>query len=104
MTSKKQGPPLAVRFNDKDLAALNKAAAVTGRTRNSLVVEGARLFALMALSASNGVSADNAALHPVLNESNASAAGDRGIQGPEGEEGKLAPAKINGHAPRVHSS
>lgn len=103
MTAKKQRTPLAVRFNEKDLEALNKAAAALGRSRNSLVVEGARLFASMALSASNGVSADNAALRPVLNDLNASAAGGQSIQGPEGEKGKLAPAKSNEHATRVHS-
>ncbi len=97
MAERKQGNPLAVRFSEADLAALNKAAALTGRSRNSLVVEGARLLVGLALSAANKVSADNAAPEPVLTDSNDSAGGRRGRrnrpegrgQADSGELGKL---------------
>lgn len=88
MTAKTQIKPLGVRFNEKDLAALNKAAALTGRSRNSLVVEGARLYALMALSASNAVSADNADPRSVLADLTNRKASGQGGQDPEGEGDK----------------
>jgi len=98
--AKRQGPPLAVRFNETDLAALNKAAAALGVSRNSLVVRGAKLFASMALSAANAVSADNAALDPVLTDLNSTAGDGQGRQGPEGKEGKSAPVSSVSRAPR----
>jgi uncharacterized protein (DUF1778 family) len=101
MADKRQRSPLAVRFNETDLAALNQAAAALGVSRNSLVVNGARLFVSMALSAANAVSADNAALPPVLTDLNSTAGDGQGRQGPEGKEGKSAPDSPNSHAPRV---
>lgn len=88
MAAKRQGPPLAVRFNEADLAEINKAAQALGRTRNSLVVEGAKLFARMALSASNAVSADNAVPRPVLTGLNSTAGDGQDGQGPEGKGDK----------------
>lgn len=88
MAAKRQGPPLAVRFSDTDLEALNQAAALTGRSRNSLVVEGARIFARMALSAAHAVSADNADPRSVLAALNSTAGAGQSGQDPEGEGDK----------------
>lgn len=88
MAKQKQGNPLGVRFNEADLAEINKAAQALGRTRNSLVVEGAKLFARMALSASNAVSADNAAPDPVLADLTSTAGDGQGGQGARRAGGK----------------
>lgn len=96
----KQDYPKSLRVNAADWELFTRAAKVSGKTRNGLIVEAARLMSQMALSAANAVSADNAALPPVLTDLNSTAGDGQGRQGPEGKEGKSASDSTKAHAPR----
>lgn len=96
----RQDYPKSLRVSPADWELFTKAAKASGRTRNGLIIEASRLFASMALSAANGVSADNATLHPVLTDLDSTAGDGQGGQGPEGKEGKSAPVSSTSHAPR----
>ena len=96
----KQDYPKSLRVNAEDWELFTRAAKVSGKTRNGLIIEAAKMFASMALSAANAVSADNAALPPVLTDLNSTAGDGQGRQGREAKEGKSAPDRQNSRAQR----
>lgn len=99
MTTKRP-PVMGLRVRPEDWELFTKAAQLSGRTRNGLIVEGAKLVANLALSGAlsrQRESADNAVVGP---DSPLNLAAQRtDLEGKEGlrsKDNKAAPARSAG--------
>ena len=91
---------MGLRVRPEDWELFTKAAQLSGRTRNGLIVEGARLVATLALSGAisrQRDSADNAVVGPdVLSNPVAQRADLEAQEGSRSENNKTAPSDSAG--------